>query len=154
MIPTFEAAGTAYLDVIQALLLASGLPIDDVDQHVAQFILAKWQGRTIGTAAIEYAGEAALLRSVCVAPMHRGQGVGKQLLADIEASAVARGVHELYLLTTTSAGFFERLGFSTTSRARAPDGIRSTAQFLTLCPSTATCMCKSLLSRSNNVAGP
>jgi amino-acid N-acetyltransferase len=143
--PAFEAASAADLAAIRAVLSAADLPVDDVEQHVAQFILAKWEGRTIGTVALEYAGETALLRSLCVVPRHRGQAVGRGLLVAIEARAVASGVHELYLLTTNSAGFFERLGFSMTSRAEAPVGIRGTAQFLTLCPSTAICMCKSLL---------
>jgi amino-acid N-acetyltransferase len=150
---TFVPATPADLDLIRTLLSASGLPIDDVDQHVAEFILARCQGETVGTAALEQTGQTALLRSVCVAPGHRGSGVGTRLLAAIEAKAASRGVRELYLLTTGAAAFFEHHGFSTSARADVPPGIRSTAQFRTLCPSTASCMCKALASRSNQQTG-
>jgi amino-acid N-acetyltransferase len=127
------------------MLSASDLPIDDIDEHIARFVLAKWDGATIGSVAVEYAGAAGLLRSLCVTPIHRGQTVGAQLLAAIEARATARGIRELYLLTTNSAAFFEHHGFFwRTSREEVPDGIRSAAQFRTLCPSTAACMRKTL----------
>ena len=67
MTQTFETATAADLDAIRALLSAGGLPVDDVDEHIAEFVLAKQEGTTIGTVAAEYAGEAALLRSLCVA---------------------------------------------------------------------------------------
>jgi amino-acid N-acetyltransferase len=142
--PTFETARAADLDLIRALLSASDLPADDVDQHLDDFILAKWEGKTIGTVAAEYAGEAALLRSLCVVPEYRGESVGARLLAAIEAKMVSRAVRELYLLTTAAAVFFERHGFSRISRADAPAGMQCTAQFRTLCPATALCMRKSL----------
>jgi amino-acid N-acetyltransferase len=146
---TLEPATAADLDAIRALLSASDLPVDDLGEHVAEFILAKREGMTIGSVALEYAGEAALLRSLCVAQRHRGQALGARLLAAVESNAASRDVRELYLLTTSSTAFFERHGFSMTSRADAPRGIRDTAQFRTLCPSTAVCMRKSLPSTSN-----
>jgi len=149
MTPTLAAASAADLDVIRALLSASGLPVDDIDEHLAEFVLAQWEGATIGTVAVEHTGEAGLLRSLCVIPSHRGHSVGAQLLAAAEAVAASRGARALYLLTTGSAAFFERHGFSVTSRANAPDGIRNTAQFRTLCPSTAVCMRKTFPSSSN-----
>jgi amino-acid N-acetyltransferase len=68
-------------------------------------------------------------------------------LARVEARAASRGVRELYLLTTGAVAYFEHHGFARTSREEAPERIRSTAQFCTLCPSTAFCMRK-LLSTS------
>lgn len=145
---TLEAAAAADLDVIRALLSASGLPIDSIDEHVRELILAKQEGTTIGTVGAEYAGEAALLRSLSVGPSHRGQAVGARLLAALEARAASRGVRELYLLTTSAAAYFERHGFARISRESTPERIRSTAQFRTLCPATAICMRKTLLATS------
>jgi amino-acid N-acetyltransferase len=149
----FEAASAPDLDAIRSLLSAGGLPVDDIDAHLAEFILAKQDGATIGTVAAEYAGEAALLRSLCVAPSHRGQAIGAELLAAIEARAASRGVRELYLLTTSAAAYFERLGFSRTSREEAPSGIRAAAQFRTLCPSSAICLHKPARSSTNPTTG-
>jgi len=153
MAPTFETANAADLDVIRALLSAGGLPVDDVDEHISEFLLAKQEGATIGTVAAEYAGEAALLRSLSVAPSHRGQAVGARLLAALEASAASRGVRELYLLTTSAVAYFESHGFSRISREDAPSGMRGTAQFRTLCPTTAICMRTSLPASSTASAG-
>ena len=144
MMTTFEIALAADLDAIRALLSANGLPVDELDEHLDDVILAKQEGATVGTVAVEYAGEAALLRSLCVAPSHRRQAIAGRLLANAEAKAAARGVRELYLLTTTAAAFFVRHGFSSTPREEAPAGIRGTAQFQTLCPATAICLRKSL----------
>jgi amino-acid N-acetyltransferase len=141
---TFEAATATDLEAIRAVLSASDLPIEDVDQHIAHFLLAKWARTTIGTVALEYTGDAALLRSLCVLPERRGQSIGARLLSAIEEVAASRGVRELYLLTTSSAAFFEHHGFLTTSRFTAPPAIRSTLQFVELCPSTAICMRKFL----------
>jgi len=151
--PTFEAASAADLDLIRATLSASDLPFDDIDEHVGEFILARCEGATIGTVAVQYTGQAALLRSLCVVRDHRGRAIGTQLLAAIETKVARRGVLELYLLTTSAGAFFERLGFSMTSRSDAPPGIRSTAQFLTLCPSTAVCMRKNLSAIPNQPSG-
>ena len=145
---TFEPASLADLDAIRGMLSAGGLPMEDIEEHVANFILARKDGATVGTVGIEYAGEAALLRSLCVAPSHRGQGLGARLLRASEAAAAARGVRVLYLLTTSAAGFLEGHGFSRAPRESAPDGIRNTAQFRTLCPAAAACLRKSLPSAS------
>lgn len=68
MMPTFEAASAGDLDVIRAMLVASSLPADDVDEHVTEFILGEQEGVTVGTVAAEYAGDAALLRSLVWPP--------------------------------------------------------------------------------------
>jgi amino-acid N-acetyltransferase len=147
--PALQNATAADLDAIRAMLSASDLPADGIHEHVAELIVAKWAGETIGAVAIETAGHAALLRSLCVSPRHRGQTVGTRLLTAVETKAASRGVREVYLLTTSAAAFFEHHGFSRISRADAPAAIRSTRQFLSLCPSTAVCMRKTLAAFSN-----
>jgi len=57
-------------------------------------------------------------------------------------SEEARGldVERFWLLTTTAADFFERLGFRRTDRGSAPPDIASGAQFAGLCPSSVICL--------------
>ena len=112
---------------IEALLTGSHLPTTDVAQHLGGFILARSEGQLVGTIAVERYGEVALLRSVCV-----------------ESDAASRGIHHLYLLTTTAADYFARHGFETITRDQAPAAIQQTAEFRTLCPSSAVCMQKAL----------
>jgi N-acetylglutamate synthase-like GNAT family acetyltransferase len=129
---------------IEALLSGSQLPTTDVAQHLGGFILARAEGELVGTGALEWYGEVALLRSVCVAPSHRSHRVGRALLDAIESDATSQGIHHLYLLTTTAADYFARHGFATISRDQAPPAIQQTAEFRTLCPSSAICMQKAL----------
>ena len=132
------------LPSIEALLTGSHLPTTDVAQHLSGFILARSEGQLVGTIAVERYGEVALLRSVCVAPSYRSHRVGRALLDAIEFDAASHGIHHLYLLTTTAADYFARHGFETITRDQAPAAIQQTAEFRTLCPSSAICMRKAL----------
>jgi N-acetylglutamate synthase-like GNAT family acetyltransferase len=70
--------------------------------------------------------------------------VGRALLEAIESDAASHGIHDLYLLTTTAADYFARHGFVTIPRGQAPPAIQQTAEFRSLCPSSAVCMTKAL----------
>lgn len=137
-------AGGDDLPGIEALLSGSQLPTTDVAQHLGGFILARAEGRLVGTVALERYGEVALLRSVCVAPSHRSLRVGHALVDAIESEAASQGIHHLYLLTTTAADYFTRHGFETITRDQAPPAIQQTAEFRSLCPSSAVCMQKAV----------
>jgi amino-acid N-acetyltransferase len=56
------------------------------------------------------------------------------------AAAAERNLAAVYLLTTTAAPFFRRLGFVNTSREDAPIEVRASSEFSTVCPSTAECL--------------
>jgi amino-acid N-acetyltransferase len=47
---------------------------------------------------------------------------------------------EIYLLTTATEHFFNRIGFKVINRSMAPAAIQNTTEFKKLCPSTAICM--------------
>jgi amino-acid N-acetyltransferase len=131
------------LGEVRALLAANALPHEDVAAHVRDFVVAIDEGM-VGVAGLELCGTAALLRSVCVAESARGRGLGRQLCEEVEARARALGIRDLYLLTTTARQFFESRGFALVDRARAPESIRATGEFRSLCPSTAACLHKRL----------
>ena len=67
------------------------------------------------------------------------------LLAEAERYAQVRGARHIYLLTTTAARYFERLGYHTVSRDDAPECIRFTKEFSCLCPSSSAFMLKDLM---------
>lgn len=143
-IPILMPATRADLSAIISLLSANDLPVQDVGQHVGSFILAKWRGVVVGTAGLEYYGEVALVRSLCVSLAHRGNDVGRQLLSTVEESAFARRACRLYLLTNAAIAYFERRGYAVLARNDAPSAIRNTVEFRLLCPGSATCMHKTL----------
>ena len=89
-------------------------------------------------------GREGLLRSVAVSPTLRGHGVGASLVAAIEAKARTLGLERLWLLTTTAPDFFRRLGYAESVRAEAPEAVRQSSEFKSLCPASAVCLSKRL----------
>lgn len=139
-----RAATSADRANVEALLIASGLPIDGVAAALSGFLVAESGGAIVGTVGMEYCGVYGLLRSTAVAPQWRSRGVARQLIERIVAEAEQRGVHALYLLTTTAETYFPSFGFTTTSRVAVPDEIQRTVEFQGACPATATVMCRTL----------
>lgn len=140
----FRPATSADLSDIRSLLSASGLPVDDIEQHIGNFLVATQGGTLVGCIAIELLGVTALLRSLCVRPECRNRGVAAELGARIAERAARAGVRRLYLMTTTAKEYFERAGFSVCSRDEMPAEIQGTLQFRALCPATAVCMRRDL----------
>ncbi len=129
---------------LRALLASANLPFDDVSSERQDFIVAVRDGGIVGCGALETFDDSALLRSLAVAEQHRGAGVGGDLYERLVARARERGLRLLFLLTTTAAPYFARRGFEPIDRAAAPERMTKSAQFASLCPSTATCMVLSL----------
>lgn len=132
--------------VVGALLGAHGLPTEDITAAMLpDFVVATRDGEPCGVAGLQRDGRVALLRSLAVVHDARGQGLGATLVAAIEARAAANGVAALYLLTTDAAAFFAGLGYAPMARAEAPDAIQATAQFSSICCSSATLMRKVII---------
>jgi amino-acid N-acetyltransferase len=134
-----------YGPAIEALLLSCGLPASDLGEaSEARFFGCHEHGKLVGVVGLERCGDVALLRSLAVPEAARGIGLGRHLVSHAEREAAALGVQRLYLLTTTAAPFFERLGYVPASRTEAPASIAATAQFAGLCPASSTFMSKTL----------
>lgn len=137
------------LDRVEALLAANDLPTSDVRTGSGRFYLARDGDTVVGAGGVDQYGSDALLRSVVIEESSRGEGYGTALCASLESRARGEGVEMLYLLTTTAAGFFERLGYESIPRESAPASVRSTTEFADLCPSSATCMRKRVGKRAS-----
>lgn len=130
---------------VRALLSACGLPVADLPDNDAVRLFGQHrQGELTGVVGVEVRAKLGLLRSLAVAPEHRGSGLGQALVEHAEAWASRRELEAIYLLTTTASGFFVRLGYQEISRAETPAAIRASAEFSELCPSTAIVMRKEL----------
>ncbi|MFN7980049.1 MAG: arsenic resistance N-acetyltransferase ArsN2 [Vicinamibacterales bacterium] len=128
--------------LVGALLGAHGLPVEDITAAMLpDFAVASRDGEPCGVVGLQRDGDVALLRSLAVVHRARGQGLGATLVGLAEARAADAGVRSLYLLTTDAANFFARLGYAPVARADAPEPIRATAQFSSIC-SSATLMRK------------
>ncbi len=128
------------LNAVQALLRASELPWEDVALHAGTFLVGERAGVLVASAGFEHYGEAALVRSVALAPALRARGLGAALCETLLGDARRRGVRAAFLLTTSASGFFARQGFTPLAREQAPLAIRSTREFAELCPANAVLM--------------
>ena len=130
---------------ITRLLDGCRLPSEDVEAHLADFLVVREDRQVVGVVGMELAGEVGLLRSLAVAGPYRGAGIGEALCLAALTRAGERGVKSVYLLTETAGEFFRRkLGFQDAERSKAPPGIRATREFTTLCASTATLLSRPL----------
>ena len=141
---TIERPAAADGPAILALLRSNALPVDGVLDHLHNALVARCQGRVVGSIALEIYDDGALLRSVAVEATHRGRGVGQQLTAAALELAGTLEVPAVFLLTTSAEGFFPRFAFGPIRRDDVPPGVRASVEFRSACPSTATVMMKAL----------
>jgi amino-acid N-acetyltransferase len=129
---------------IEDLLESSGLPVEGVRQGLDHFLVYVEGGALLGAVGLELHGSAGLLRSVTVAASARSRGIAAALVQRALTEARARGCLAVYLLTLDAEGYFQRFGFAVTGRDDAPEGIRRSPEFTTLCPASAVLMRKIL----------
>ena len=133
------------LAVAIALLRAADLPNEDLtDSHLEHFFIAGAPEAALGLVGLELLGRHALLWSLVVDPRVRATGIGSRLVEHAEAHARAHGADSIYLLTTTAEGFFGTRGYARTERSTAPESIRATQEFASLCPASSAFMIKHL----------
>lgn len=71
----------------------------------------------------EYSPSVAEVAAIAVAPQAQGNGLGREIVAAVEALAIKRGVMHVFALTLQPA-FFEAIGYQRVDRARYPEKIR------------------------------
>ncbi|GAB2224392.1 hypothetical protein Drorol1_Dr00005150 [Drosera rotundifolia] len=99
---------------------------EELLEAIDSFTVMEREGQIIACAALfpffeEKCGEIA---AIAVSPECRGQGLGDKLLDYLEKKASSLGLDMLFLLTTRTADWFVRRGFSNCSIDRIPDGRR------------------------------
>jgi amino-acid N-acetyltransferase len=144
--PAIRLGQSADLAAVTALLKGAGLPTDDLasapDLHL--WVLEA-EGDVVGVIGIERFGASALLRSLAIAPNYRRRGLGKHLVEQLERDVQLKGVEQLILLTETAESFFRRIGYEVIDRLYVPEEVKQSSEFRSLCPASAVCMTKSVL---------
>jgi amino-acid N-acetyltransferase len=136
-------AALEHLASVRALLAETGLPLEGLDEQFPGAYVVARQGAVVGIAGLERYGDFGLLRSVAVAERFRNTGLGRLLVDERLSAARALGIQQIFLLTTTAAGYFEKLGFVPTPRVDVPSAIAASIEFARACPASATCWCRS-----------
>jgi protein-tyrosine-phosphatase/N-acetylglutamate synthase-like GNAT family acetyltransferase len=138
---TGRPARAADRAAVVRLLDDAGLPLDGLDdQFPGGHVVAERDGVPVGVAGLERYGDAALLRSLAVDAAARGTGLGRALTADRVLAAREAGATAVYLLTTTAARLFRRLGFADLDRAALPAAVAASPEATTGACATATCL--------------
>jgi amino-acid N-acetyltransferase len=122
------------------LLAQSGLPDAGFANYVATALVAHSSQKVIGSVALEFYGQSALLRSLAVGDAYQGQGLGQQLTRTALALAQNRHVKQVYLLTETAESFFSRFGFKPVERAAVDPAVQQSVEFTGACPDSAVVM--------------
>jgi N-acetylglutamate synthase-like GNAT family acetyltransferase len=129
------------LPTVSRLLEQAQLPLDGLEEQWGPgYAVAVDGGTVVGAAGIERYGRFGLLRSVVTAPAERGRGVADSLVRNRLAWAGTEGLEGVFLLTTTAAGYFPRLGFQRVERDSLPIEIRESREFASVCPGSAVAM--------------
>ncbi len=142
--PQLRLATAGERAAIGQLLLSAGLPQQDLATSGVVLLVAIRDEELLGCVGIEPRGEAGLIRSLAVTESERGLGLGGLLAERAEALAAAHGLRALYLLTNTAEMFWARRGYRPVTRVSVPESIQASAEFSSLCPSTAVCLSKTL----------
>lgn len=123
-----------------ASLTAAGQPVSDLAEGDSQFYTLTESGKPLAFGGLEGRNIDRLLRSVVVPETGRGTGIGRLIVRKLADTARSDGAERLWLLTTDAAEFFEHLGWRRAERYAAPEAIRTTPQFTSVCPASATLM--------------
>lgn len=135
-----EPARAEDVGPVKELLREQRLPLDGLDDHLDTLLVAREDARVVGSVALELYEDGALLRSLAVAPVVQGQGVGRLLTESVVRLARQRGVRDVFLLTTTAQHYFPRFGFETVDRVEVPESVRQSVEFRSACPASAIAM--------------
>jgi len=125
------------------LLKKNNLPTEDINPGTQLFVIEE-NDSVIGTIAVEYNFDVALLRSLSISEQKRNSGIGQMLVAFIENYVQKQGVRSIYLLTTTAEAFFLKKGYESVDRNEVPDFIKNTKEFSIICPASSILMKKEL----------
>jgi len=135
-----EPAAEGDAPEVERLLQASKLPIDGVRRVIDATLVARVDGRIVGSSALEIYPSGVLLRSVAVDDNWRGRALGTRLTEAALGLARRRGAKAAFLLTTTARAFFPRFGFHRIERGDVPEDVRQSVEFAGACPSSALVM--------------
>lgn len=126
----------AFLDQLKH----SGLPFEDLDKDKHLLVGYYNHEKLIGTGAMEIYGDFGLLRSVSIVEAMRGKKLGSKITYHFIEQARLSNLSGLYLLTETAKDFFEKIGFEIVDRNQAPEEIKTSTEFMHVCPASAICM--------------
>jgi len=139
IVPASQNSFSAAID----LLKKNNLPTEDINPGTQLFVVEE-NDTVVGTVAVQYDFNVALLRSLCVSDDKRNSGIGEMLVEFIEHYVQKQGVQSVYLLTTTAENFFLKKGYKKIDRKEVPEFIKNTKEYSVLCSASSSLMKKEI----------
>lgn len=137
-----EITNTEMLEGVINLLKRHNLPWQDLNLNQDLVLVGIMDNhQVVGSAGLEKYRDALLLRSVCLEEDYRGKGWAGRMLERLREMTEEK---DIYLLTETAEAYFSRAGFMKTERAKAPESIRNSKEFASICPDSAVLMVKKI----------
>ncbi|MBZ0111939.1 MAG: arsenic resistance N-acetyltransferase ArsN2 [Thermoanaerobaculia bacterium] len=145
---------TEDLEAIATLLREALLPHSDLLETPIVLFVAEdaVKGKICGAIGLEPYGTDGLLRSLAVESGCRNRGLARTLTQALEEHAITIGIERLYLLTTTADDYFRRQGWADIDRGQVPPAVRTSGQFVDICPASAHCLVRGLASLETDPA--
>jgi amino-acid N-acetyltransferase len=137
-------ATSSDLLIISTILSSHKLPLQGLQHHLENFLVAEAEGTIIGTIGLEHYDETGLLRSVAVLPQYQSKGIGDRLVNTMIEYAKEKNIKQVYLLTETAQKFFEKKGFTPVERSEVKGEVLTSEEFVTACSESALCMMRTL----------
>jgi N-acetylglutamate synthase-like GNAT family acetyltransferase len=126
---TLRTAQARDLTAIRSLLAGSRVAQPHLDAaELKNFIVAEDTARVLGAVGVEVHEASGLLQALVVAPAHRGNGLGRSLVAALESHARNRGLQRLFLVAATHTGFFLRRGYQALPAEETPPQFQTQLQ--------------------------
>ena len=133
------------LDKIKQLLKINELSLEDLKDHLSNFLKIENSDGLIGVIGLEIYGNYALLRSFAVHPDYQSNGIGKSLMKRLIKKSKILDIKEIYLFTTTAEKYFVKYGFKKIELTEVNPSVKESSQFRGSCPKSATIMKKQIL---------
>ena len=127
------------------LLQQCDLQISDIQQsNDIDFYGIDYNDTLQAVIGVQSLQHCALLRSLAVDESFRGLGYAQELVGHVEKIVKDRGFDRIFLLTETAEHFFMLNAYKQIERTTAPDEIKQTAQYSSLCHVSCSVMMKEL----------
>ncbi|MBP9796227.1 MAG: GNAT family N-acetyltransferase [Chitinophagales bacterium] len=139
-----KPAETVQVEEIQNLLKNSGLPFEDINKHLKDFLCLMNNEEIIAVGGLEIYDDVALLRSLAVVEGKRNQGLGQLVYSALIEHAKSKNIKQIYLLTETAEKFFLKNGFIKVERNKIPETIKNTYEYKVLCAESAIVLMKNI----------
>jgi len=136
------AIGSKAFTDAKLLLESYDLPVSDLAHSSVQLWALVDETQIAGVIGLEQCQDIGLLRSLAVPKDYQGLGLARRLCNIVLDHSKTADITQIYLLTETASCFFSHLGFEEIERADAPNALRATKQFSSLCPDSASLMVK------------